>query len=309
MHFLRGYDYRLNDGCALTIGAYDAVHRGHQAVISRVRALAKDAGLESTVVIFEPLPGEFFATPKEMPSRIYTLAQRLQIFRSLQIDKLICLRFCKQLAAMRAHEFTEKILVNALNVKRIVVGKDFHFGKDRTGNYDTLKELGQQFGFSVEAVKIVTLDGKQISSTRVRQALKEGDFDLVERLLGRKFSVQGHIATGAGLGTSKLGFPTANITCKNRRTPLRGVYAGNITLASGATHNAVINAGVRPTVCGKKYQLEAHILDFSGMIYGQKVNLIPSVKIRDEKHFESVDALKRGIAQDIETARAFFGRN
>lgn len=306
MHFLKGYDYRLNDGCALTIGAYESLHIGHQAVIAQTQELARKAGLAAAALIFEPPPGAFFAAAGDKRPNLYRLSQRLRIFDTLRIDKLICLHFCHQLAAMSAEGFTEKVLVGALNVKHIVVGKNFRFGKERSGDYDTLRQLGERFGFSVHSTEAVMIDGKRVSSTWVRQALGDSDFNCVERLLGRQFSVQGRVITGMGRGGKEIGFPTANISCEKHRHPLQGVYAGRIILPSGATHDTVINAGVRPTVCGKKHQLEAHILNFSDRLYGHKVELIPLMKIRDEQCFESIDALRRGIAQDISRARDFF---
>ncbi len=306
MHFLKGYDYRLHDGCALTIGAYEALHIGHQAVIAKTRELARTAGLAAAALIFEPPPGEFFAAAADRRPHLYRLSQRLRMFGAMRIDKLICLRFCRQLAAMSAEEFAEKILVRSLNVKHIIIGKDFRFGKERSGDYHTLQKLGERLGFSVNLADTVMLDGKPVSSTRVRNALEGSDFNRVERLLGRKFGVQGRVIPGLGRGGKELGFPTANIACKKHRPPLQGVYAGTITLPSGTIREAVINAGVRPTVCGKEYQLEAHMPDFSERLYGHKVELIPLMKIRDEQRFESLEALKQSIAQDISKARAFF---
>lgn len=205
---------------------------------------------------------------------------------------------------MSANEFIENVLIEVLGVRHVVVGKGFCFGKGRSGNLDLLRKQGQRHRFSVEEMDIVTVAGERVSSTRTRKVLMHGDFDLAERLLGRRFHICGRIIGGDGRG-KEIGFATANIAYGRNTPPLQGVFASEVDIA-GKSYPAVANAGIRPTVDGEKYQLEAHIFDFSDQIYGQKITLEPLLKIRDEKHFGSIDELKHAIASDVKTAKEFF---
>ena len=304
MKFIRGYDRHLDRGCVLTVGGFESLHRGHQALIACVRERAGQAGLPSAVVVFEPLPGEFFTPAGDPGGRIYRFSRRARIIRSLKPDFLVCLRFCKQLAGMSAREFIERVLVGALRGRHVVIGKNFRFGKDRLGDCETLKVHGARHGFTVEEVEMSTVDNRPVSSTWVRETLREGDFEVARRLLGRAFDVHGRVVAGDGRGR-QLGFPTANIACGRRKPPLHGVFVGEVTLARGATYAAAVNAGFRPTIGGREYRIEAHLLNFSDSIYGRKIAVRPLVKIRDERRFESVVALKAAIAQDVQAVRAF----
>ena len=304
MRVLRGYHHNLIDKCALTVGTFEALHCGHQMVIAQTITKAKSMNIASAILTFEPLPNEFFADQEDYLRRIYRFSQRLQIIRALNPNFLICLRFDKTLAAMSADDFISRILVDSFNVKHISVGENFYFGRNREGDFDTLKQSGKKSDFSVECIDLIKMDDEAISTTRVREVLLQGDFELCRRLLGRYYEVVGTVVEGDGNGRA-LGFATANIHCGRHNPPLQGVFTANIYL-DGVSYSAVVNAGVRPTVNGKKYQLEAHLLDFSENIYGRKLRLRPLVKLRDEKRFKSLELLKQAVSDDINNAKRFF---
>ena len=291
--------------CVATVGGFDALHPGHQAVIGQLRRMAAARGLPSVVVLFEPLPPEFFAAPP--PPRLYRLRERAAHLAGLGVERLVCLRFSRAIADMEAAVFIERFLVRGLAVSGLVVGHDFRFGKNREGDFAMLREAGARHGFDAEQVAAVSGDGARISSTRIRETLLAGDIAAANRLLGRPYSVAGRIVAGRGLG-AQLGFPTANIACGPRRPPLAGVFAVEVA-GGGDTRRGVANAGFRPTLNDaglRRWQLEAHLLDFSGDLYGRRLEVRPLFRIRDEKKFSSVEELKENIANDIVAARRWF---
>ena len=229
-------------GCVATIGNFDGVHRGHQAILARLRERARALGVPSCVVIFEPQPREFFA-PTQAPARLPRLREKLALLADQGVDRVLCLAFNRRLRELSAAEFVHAVMVEGLGVRHLEVGDDFRFGCDRAGHFDFLCQAGQAEGFSVEAARTVEVDGERVSSTRVREALVAGDLALVERLLGRPYAIAGRVVQGQRLGR-QLGAPTANVQLKRRRVPLSGVFVVCAVLA-GRRLPAVANIGMR----------------------------------------------------------------
>ena len=293
-------------GCVATIGAFDGVHRGHQAVIGEVISRARAAGLPSAVIVFEPLPREYFA-PLQAPPRLMSFREKVPVLRSLGIDYLLRIHFDKHFAAVRATDFIRDVWVEGLGARHLVVGDDVHFGYGREGNIELLREWGARFGFSVGATSTVALQGERVSSTRLRALLSEGDFGAAERLLGRPYSMAGKVVVGKRLGAT-IGVPTANLELRRLRAPLAGVYAVEVRGLGPLPLPGVANVGTRPTVDdGTKANLEVHILDFGQNIYRRSIDVVFRKRIREERRFGSLDELKARIAVDIGVAREFFG--
>lgn len=289
-------------GCVATIGNFDGVHRGHQAILARLRERAVELAVPSCVVIFEPQPREFF-TPQSAPARLTRLRDKLALLAAEGVDRVLCLAFNRRLRELSAAEFVHAVLVEGLGVQHLEVGDDFRFGCDRAGDFEFLLQAGAVEGFSVEAAATVEVDGLRVSSTRVREALVAADFALAERLLGRPFQIAGRVLHGQKLGR-QLGTPTANIQLKRRRVPLTGVYLVS-TEVDGQAWPGVANIGVRPSVAGDgSAHLEVHLLDFSGDLYGRRLTVAFHHKLRDEQRFASLEALKTAIDADILAARA-----
>ena len=289
-------------GCVATIGNFDGVHRGHQAILARLRERAVELGVPSCVVIFEPQSREFF-TPETAPARLARLRDKLQLLAEEGVDRVLCLAFNQRLRSLSAAEFVDRILVDGLGVQHLEVGDDFHFGCDRVGDFDFLQHAGVNQGFTVEAAQTVELDGLRVSSTQVRNALAAADFDLAERLLGRPFRIAGRVLHGQKLAR-QLGTPTANVQLKRRRVPLTGVYLVSVDI-DGQSWPGVANIGVRPTVAGDgKAHLEVHLLDFAGDLYDRRLTVVFHQKLREEQRFASLEALKTAINADVAAARA-----
>ncbi len=293
-------------GCVATIGNFDGVHRGHQAILQRLRERAAELQLPSCVVIFEPQPREFFA-PDNAPVRLSRLRDKLELLAAAGVDRVLCLAFNRRLRELSAADFVRTVLVDGLGVQHLEVGDDFRFGCDRAGDFPFLEQAGQQFGFSVEDAITIELDGERVSSTRVRNAAQVADFALVEQLLGCPFSISGRVLHGQKLGR-QLGTPTANVQLKRRRAPLNGVYLVSVEL-DGRVQPGVANIGMRPTVAGDgRAHLEVHLLDFAGDLYGRRLTVVFHQKLRDEQRFASLEALKAAIDADIASARAYWQR-
>lgn len=306
MRLLRGLHnlQSLYEGCVATIGNFDGVHLGHQAIIDRLKARAQELGVPGCVMIFEPQPREYFA-PDSSPPRLTRLREKLELFRELGVDVVLCLSFNQRLRELSAETFVRRILVDGLSVKHLEVGDDFRFGCDRSGDFRFLTQAGQRLGFTVEAARTVTLDGIRISSTGVREALAEGELRLAERLLGRPFCLSGKVLHGQKLGR-RLDAPTANIQLKRTKTPLSGVYVVS-TLIDGVRRPGVANIGVRPSVQGDgNPHLEVHLLDYAGDLYGRHLRVYFHRKLRDEQRFASLEALQAAIFTDIAAARAYW---
>ncbi|MBA1279971.1 MULTISPECIES: bifunctional riboflavin kinase/FAD synthetase [Pseudomonadaceae] len=291
-------------GCVATIGNFDGVHRGHQAILARLRERAAEFGLPSCVVIFEPQPREFFS-PDKAPARLTRLREKLQLLAEQGIDRVLCLAFNRRLREMSAAEFVHATLVEGLGVQHLEVGDDFRFGCDRAGDFNFLLKAGAAEGFSVEAATTIEVEAERVSSTRLRQVLADGDLALAERLLGRPFTLAGRVMHGQALGR-QLGAPTANIQLKRKSTPLSGVFVVS-TEVDGVLQPAVANIGMRPSVeSDGKPHLEVHLLSYQGDLYGRLLSVTFHRKLRDEQRFASLEALKTAIEGDIAAAREYW---
>jgi len=291
-------------GCVATIGNFDGVHLGHQAVLGQLAEQAEKMQLPSAVITFEPQPQEFFAAENSKP-RLTRFREKILALKRYAVDRVLCLRFDERLASLDADDFIRQVLLQGLDVKYLVVGDDFCFGKGRTGNFDLLCEAGRQHGFPVVNMHTFEIAGERVSSTRVRQALVKGDLVLAEQLLGRPYRMCGRVAHGDKRGRT-IGFPTANIHLHRKISPVQGVYAVEMFGIEGEPVSGVANVGNRPTVDGTRSLLEVHLFDFSQEIYGQYVHVNFVQKIRDEMKFESFDHLKQQIQQDAALARQLF---
>lgn len=305
MELIRGlYNLRVRHrGCVATIGNFDGVHRGHKAVLDRVIGKAKEMRLPSQVVIFEPLPREFF-TGTLAPARLTRFREKVQAFQEHALDRLLCLHFNRSLAEMPAKDFIEQVLIGGLRIRYLIVGDDFRFGKDRRGNYAMLQEAGQEYAFEVAKMPSFIVDGKRVSSTLIRRALQQGDMQLAQSLLGRPYSISGRVVQGDRLGR-KLGYPTANLKLGRQVSPVNGVFAARVHGAKNEPIDGVVNIGTRPTVGGKDSRLEVHLLNFNGDLYGYHLRVDLLQKLREELRFQSLDILKRHIQRDVTMARAF----
>ncbi|MEH6558750.1 MAG: bifunctional riboflavin kinase/FAD synthetase [Oceanicoccus sp.] len=291
-------------GCVTTIGAFDGVHRGHRAVLQRLIDKGREMGLPTTVVVFEPLPKEFFA-PLQAPARLMSFQEKFKALKELGIDRILRIRFTETLREMDGGEFVRKVFVDGLGAKHIIIGDDLRFGRDRGGNFELLRKFGLKEGFTVEATETLEVGDERVSSTRIRKALEAIDFDLANTLLGRPFSISGKVMVGQQLGR-QLGAPTANLELHRLRSPLSGVFAVDAIIDRKTIHG-VANVGTRPTVGdGLKAILEVHLLDFDCDIYGKNIEVVFRKKIRDEKKFDSIDDLKQQIHHDFETGRQYF---
>lgn len=291
--------------CAVTIGNFDGVHHGHQALLRLLSEKARGNNIPSTLMSFDPLPHEYFSKSKPAPRLTsarerYTLIAELD--ESLRPDMLLILRFDDRLAQLSAEEFVSKVLVDALAVKAVVIGDDFRFGKGRTGDYDYLKAAGDKHGFEVLALSTHSVDNMRVSSTGIRQALLDDRLSDAERMLGKPYRICGRVAHGDKRGRT-IGFPTANIRLNRPAIPLSGVYSVTMCSPELGDVQGIANIGKRPTVDGVRDQLEVHLFDFEKNIYGMNICVSFHHKIRDEKKFDSFELLKQQIALDCVRAR------
>lgn len=355
-------------GCVLTIGNFDGVHRGHQAVLKQVRAKAQALGVPAAVMTFEPQPQELFQ-PEKAPARLTNWREKYLALRDQGIDRHIVIEFNKKFASQPAREFIEKTLVEKLGVKFLVVGDDFRFGFKREGDFELLQKAGKELGFEVVDTRSYRQQEQRVSSTAIRQALDEGDFDNAEAMLGRPYQMRGKVVHGRKNGRT-IGFPTANIPLKRLKSPLHGVFAVTVTLGTAeksrcgrrhaansrdersevansrreaansraegpnsrceatnslgeaepsrtegaksraeGTYEAVANLGTRPTLNGDEVQLEVHLFDFSGNLYGQHVTVTPVAKLRAEQRFASLEQLKQQIQKDAARAKQLLAQH
>lgn len=306
MEFIRGWHNlkARHRGCVATIGNFDGVHLGHQAVIGQLAEKGRELGLPTQAILFEPQPQEFFQPNHAVP-RLTRLREKLQALRRYSVDRVLCLHFDAEFAAMEPEFFIQRLLVDGLQVRYLVVGDDFHFGRRRRGDFAMLAAAGREHGFQVVNMHTVSIDGERVSSTRIRTALGAGDLVLAEKLLGRPYRMCGRVAHGDKLGRA-LGFPTANIYLHRKVTPIKGIFAVEVFGLEAEPIAGAANIGTRPTVGGTRTLLEVHLLDFSGDIYGEYVHVNFLKKFRDEKKFESLEELHRWIEKDVADVRAFF---
>ena len=294
-------------GCVVTIGNFDGLHLGHQHVINQLKAVAEIKNLPSVVMLFEPQPVEFFA-PEQAPRRLSRLRDKIIQLQQFGVDYMFCLHFNRTLANMTAEEFVQRILVDRLNVRHIVIGDDFRFGKGRTGDFDYLRECGHRAGFEVENTHTLLIDNERVSSTRIRQCLYNNDLVSARQLLGRPYTLSGKVAHGQKLGR-QLGYPTINL--KMGRTPIAasGIFAVLVKGLDNRVLRGVASLGTRPTVDGSATILEVYILNFSEQIYGSCVDVELLHKIREEQKFASLAELTVQINQDINDAKTYFEHN
>lgn len=299
-------------GCVATIGAFDGVHRGHQALLGELIARGRQMGLPSCVICFEPLPREYFA-PVESPARLMSFREKFVALRELGIDRVLRIRFDKSFSNMTAEDFIEQIFIKSLGVQFLVAGDDFRFGRGREGDFDYLQQAGKQFGFEVTDTPTFAIDGERVSSSRIREALEAADFATAERLLGRPYKISGKVIYGRQLGRT-LGYPTANLQLRRLRAAMSGVYAvqvkGTDPVDQGKSWPAVVNVGTRPTVDDSITAiLEAHLLDYTGNLYGKHLDMVFRHRLRDEQKFEGLEELKSAIENDEAACREYFGLN
>ena len=293
-------------GCVATIGNFDGVHRGHRALIGQLAALGRERAVPAALVTFEPQPQEFFAG-ENAPPRLTRLREKLSALRALPLDRVALLRFDARLCAMSPVEFVESFLVSGLGVQVVVAGDDFRFGYRGEGNFDLLVSLGEEHGFDVVRRETCRVRGGRVSSSWIRDALANDEIEIARELLGRPYAVSGRVARGDQRGRT-IGFPTLNIPVRRYRSALRGVYAVRVAGLEERELDAVANLGTRPTVDGRGVVLEVHIFDWIGDAYGRCVDVSFVAKIRDERKFDTFDALKFQIGRDSDRAREMLGR-
>ena len=291
----------LEGESAITIGFFDGVHRGHQAVIKRVVEVARQRGLRSVVVTFDRHPLQTLS-PGKVPPFLTTLKRKASYIEELGVDALFVLEFTEEVSRWSPEEFVDRVLVKGMGTRHVSIGTNFTFGHKAAGNFQVLADLGGANDFTVEAIGIFKVEGRPVSSTSIREALAEGDLVWPESALGRRYVVEGNVVQGAGRGRG-LGWPTANLrTPDGILLPGRGVYAG-LASADGAAHPAAINVGINPTFGGEPLHLEAHLLDFEGDLLGHVLAIEFWERLRDERRFESGEELSKQIEQDVEHTR------
>lgn len=304
MRVFRGHSRPVPAPVVLAIGNFDGVHLGHIALVRQLVRAAGRLQLAPTVLTFEPHPREFFA-PESAPARLTTLREKLELLADLGISQTMVCPFNAGFAALTPDQFIEQVLVRGLQVKHLIIGDDFRFGCGRAGDFALLQQAGPRFGFTVEAMQSVMLDGERVSSSGVRRALAAGDMAHAARLLGRPYIIDGQVAHGDKIGR-QLGFATANIRIKHNPLPMAGVFAVEVSGLGDQPLPGVANLGIRPTVGGTRPLLEVHLFDFDRDIYGAHISVRFVHKLRDEQRFPNFDALKAQIAADAAAARAFF---
>ncbi|EPB99994.1 FAD synthetase [Litchfieldella anticariensis FP35 = DSM 16096] len=306
LHNLRE-EYR---GCVATIGNFDGVHRGHQAILEQCRERAAALGLPVTVVVFEPQPREYFAGD-QAPPRLTRLRDKVKLLVEHGAERVLCLPFNDALRRLTALEFIDRVLIEGLGVRHLVVGDDFRFGCDRAGDFALLAKVGREAGpdrgFNVEHTRTFVLDDERVSSSRVRTLLASGNFAQARRMLGRAYRLGGRVVADQQLGRT-IGVPTANLPLLPLPLALRGVYAVIVDLADGRRYTAVANIGWRPTVKSTRPVLEVHLFDFDEELYGQRLTVIPCARLRGEIRFDDFETLKRQIQADLVQARRYFDR-
>lgn len=296
----------VHRGCVASIGNYDGMHLGHQQVLAQLVERARQFGLPSLVMCFEPTPQEFFAGDKA-PMRLSSFREKFRLVEEQGVDRFFCVRFNAGVAAMEPADFIRELLVEGIGVRHLVVGDDFRFGHNRAGDFQTLVRAGREFGFAVDDTPSYSIVGERVSSTAVRNALAAGDMARSRLLLGRDYAISGRVVHGERLGR-QLGFPTANIRIGHRSSPLRGVFAVRVR-GLGRVRDAVANLGTRPTVDGAEMLLEVHIFDFAETIYGKRIDVEFVHKLRDEERFENIEAMTRQLERDARQARQLLGQS
>jgi riboflavin kinase / FMN adenylyltransferase len=303
MELIRGLK-GLNDrqrGSVVTVGTFDGMHLGHQALLTRLREHGERLSRPVMVLTFEPMPREFLLGEGRAPARLTSCRERWRVLERLGCDFLWLLRFGPSLRNLSGEAFAA-LLGRELRTPLVVVGHDFRFGRNGEATASTLAAAGRELGFAVDVVPAVTVDGERVSSSGVRDALARADFAQVRRWLGRPYSMTGRVVQGNRLGRT-LGFPTANLQIERRRPPVQGIFAVRVHGAADAALPGVASLGTRPTVDGGTTLLEAHVFDFSGDLYGREIEVEFVAKLREEEHFPSLDALVAQMHEDAAQAR------
>ncbi len=293
-------------GTVLTLGVFDGLHLGHQKIMEKVVSRAREIGAVPTAITFDPHPRAVLY-PENSPPLLQTLDQRLANFEVLGIEQAIVVRFDKDFAAQNAEVFLGNIVHERLQAKEVYLGKGFAFGKNRGGNIELLRKMSQELGFYADEVNEVSLRGQRISSSKIRRLLADGKVNLVRRMLGRPYGIEGQIVRGDQRGRT-IGFPTANLKPRNRVVPKFGVYA-TATLIKDVWRRSITNVGVRPTFAGDgEPSIETYIFDFDGDLYGEVLRVRFLHRIRNEKKFNGIDELKAQIQKDSNRAHLYFRR-
>lgn len=314
LHNLVHYQALFAAGSVVTIGNFDGVHVGHQHILKQVHEQALQKQLPSVVMVFEPLPIEFFA-PQKAPVRLMNLREKMQAFRDTDIDYVLCVRFNHRFAALTHQAFIRQVLVAGLNIKHLVVGDDFRFGKNRLGDYATLQAAGKEMAFTVTDLPTFEQDQQRVSSTRVRSALATGgaanakpiepDLAQAQRLLGKPFGFDGRVIHGQKLGR-QLGFRTLNLNPKRPQMPVQGVFAVSVEGIAQTAWPGIANIGIRPTVQGHRPSIEVHLFNWQKDLYGRHVKVHLEKFIRAEMKFADLEQLKAQISKDVQAAKRFF---
>jgi riboflavin kinase/FMN adenylyltransferase len=308
MQVLRGIPEHATQPSVLTIGNFDGVHRGHQALLQMLVDAARSQGVPATVMTFEPHPREYFS-PADAPARLASLREKLLLLAANGVDRVHVCHFDARFAAVTAQRFIDDILIRGLDVRHLIIGDDFRFGARRHGDFALLQAAGERHGFTVEAMHTVEIDGERVSSSAVREALAAGDMDHAARLLGRPYSIAGRVIIGNRLGRT-IGFRTANIQMKHRKPPLSGVFAVTVEGLTARRVPGVANVGIRPTIGGgTRPLLEVHLFDWNTDCYGAHIRVHFLHKQRDEQKYASLEALTAQIARDADEARAWLKDN
>jgi len=302
MQLIRGlHNLKKQSGSVLTVGNFDGVHTGHQKIIKRVVEKAHELKLQSLVISFSVPPESFFGRPK---ARLSSFRDKHLFLKSMGVDQHLLIRFNSSFSQTSATSFVENVLVEKLKVRHCFIGDDFHFGKDRSGNYELLERLSKSNNFFVEKIGRVSFENQRVSSSEVRRCLSSGDFLMAEKLLGRPFAISGRVVHGDKKGRT-IGFPTINVGISRRQSPVLGVFNVLVEINKKA-YSGVCNVGKRPTVNGEKTLLEVFIFDFNQEIYGERVTIVFKQKSREELKFASLEELKLQIAKDVEIGKEYF---
>ena len=286
---------------AVTVGAYDGIHIGHQEILRQLSAQAERSGVPTVVLSFEPMPREFFS-PDQPAARLTRFRERYELLSALGVDEFFCPRFAS-LRDLSSEEFIGDILVGGLNACHVVVGHDFRFAAKRLGTPDDLKAAGAVHGFGVTQVPAVYREGRRVSSTAIREALRAGDLRTAGAMLGREYSMSGRVVRGIGLG-KQLGFPTANVNLNRRRTPVDGIFAARVTGLTERPLDGVASVGTRPTVGGVEPLLEVFIFDFDEDIYGKYITVHFVERLREERKYSDLATMTTQMHKDVADARA-----
>ncbi len=304
MQVIRGVPAQPLGPCALTIGNFDGVHLGHQAMLAQLRAAAATRALPACVMTFEPHPREYF-TPHDAPARLTSLREKLELLASFGVDKTYVCPFNKNFSSLSAQQFIDDLLVARVQTRWLLVGDDFRFGAKRTGDFAQLQAAAPGAGFALASMPSFTHRDERVSSTAVRNALARGDLGRAKELLGRSYAISGRVMHGKKLGRT-LGFPTANIHMHHNRPPLVGIFAVHLHVADTCVLPGVASLGLNPTVSDTQAtKLEVHVFDFDGDLYGQHVRVEFMKKLRDEEKYSDMEVLKKQIQIDADQARSF----